>query len=133
MYTRIFLKLLNFTIRLHLPYNQSNIIDYDRREARDKTRMQLKEKSNKICSSSPRIHSYSMSIHVHCLTEYLFRTHFLPNTRLYTRSALSFKEDLHRRWRRRRKRVKERVYCAIPCVFFFVEQQYRYRTYVYSV
>lgn len=35
-----------------------------------------------------------MSFYVHCLTECLFRTSILPNTRLYTRSVLSFKEDL---------------------------------------
>ena len=59
-----------------------------------------REREGEICSSSPRFHSYPMSFYVHYLTECLFRTSILPNTHLYTRSVLSFKEDLCVRNRR---------------------------------
>jgi hypothetical protein len=93
------LKLLNFTIRLHLPYTFAlQSIEYHRlRQARGEGHdtHQTKIVEEKICSSSPRFYSRSMSFHVHCLTEYFFRTSILPNTYLYTRPALSFKEDLY--------------------------------------
>ena len=48
-----------------------------------------------------------MSTDVHCLTECLFRTSILPNTYFYTRSVLSFKEDLYIRKKKGRERERE--------------------------
>lgn len=65
------LKLLNFTTSLYVYVysiymyftpscsNQSSIIDYDRREARDTTRIKLR-KREKICSSSTRFQSFNV-------------------------------------------------------------------------